>query len=102
MWTGPRRPGRPRWKWARWAAYFGRRFGQAAQFAADGALAAADPADRGRCLAAGGRIHHAAGDLDQAELLLGEAVSLARARTGSPRPPGSACCARTRAGPRRR
>ena len=25
-----------------------------------------------------------------------------RARTGSPRPPGSACCARTRAGPRRR
>ena len=60
-----------------WAAYFGRRFGQAAQFAADGALAAADPADRGRCLAAGGRIHHAAGDLDQAELLLGEAVSLA-------------------------
>ena len=61
-----------------WAAYFGRRFGQAAQFAADGALAAADPADRGRCLAAGGRIHHAAGDLDQAELLLGEAVSLAQ------------------------
>ena len=61
-----------------WAAYFGRRFGQAAQFAEDGALAAADPADRGRCLAAGGRIHHAAGDLDQAELLLGEAVSLAQ------------------------
>ncbi len=61
-----------------WAAYFGRRFDQAAQFAADGALAAADPADRGRCLAAGGRIHHAAGDLDQAELLLGEAVSLAQ------------------------
>jgi DNA-binding SARP family transcriptional activator/tetratricopeptide (TPR) repeat protein len=61
-----------------WASYFGRRFGQAAQFAADGALAAADPADRGRCLAAGGRIHHAAGDLDQAELLLGEAMSLAQ------------------------
>ena len=61
-----------------WAAYFGRRFDQAAQFAADGALAATDPADRGRCLAAGGRIHHAAGDLDQAELLLGEAVSLAQ------------------------
>ena len=61
-----------------WASYFGRRFGQAAQFAADGALAAADPADRGRCLAAGGRIHHAAGDLDRAELLLGEAVSLAQ------------------------
>ena len=61
-----------------WAAYFGRRFGQAAQFAEDGALAAADPAGRGRCLAAGGRIHHAAGHLDQAELLLGEAVSLAQ------------------------
>ncbi len=61
-----------------WASYFGRRFAQAAQFAADGALAAADPAGRGRCLAAGGRIHHAAGDLDQAELLLGEAVSLAQ------------------------
>ncbi|HEY2127493.1 MAG TPA: BTAD domain-containing putative transcriptional regulator [Streptosporangiaceae bacterium] len=61
-----------------WAAYFGRRFGQAAQFAEDGALAAGDRADRSRCLAAGGRIHHAAGHLDQAELLLGEAVSLAQ------------------------
>jgi DNA-binding SARP family transcriptional activator/tetratricopeptide (TPR) repeat protein len=60
-----------------WASYFGRRFGQAAQFAADGALAAAGPATRGRCLAVGGRIHHAAGDLAQAELLLGEAVTLA-------------------------
>ncbi len=61
-----------------WACYFGRRFGQAAQFAEDGALAAADPADRGRCMAAAGRIHHAAGHLDQAEALLGEAVSLAQ------------------------
>jgi DNA-binding SARP family transcriptional activator/tetratricopeptide (TPR) repeat protein len=60
-----------------WASYFGRRFGQAAQFAEDGALAAEDPASRARCLAAGGRTHHAAGDLAQAERLLGEAFSLA-------------------------
>jgi DNA-binding SARP family transcriptional activator/tetratricopeptide (TPR) repeat protein len=60
-----------------WAAYFGRQFAQAAQFAEDGALAAADTATRARCLAAGGRTHHAAGDLAQAELLLGEAFSLA-------------------------
>ena len=60
-----------------WAAYFGRDFAQAAQFAADGALAADDAATRARCLAVGGRTHHAAGDLAQAELLLGEAFSLA-------------------------
>jgi tetratricopeptide (TPR) repeat protein len=60
-----------------WACYFDRRFGQAAQFAADGALAAADPATRSRCLAVGGRTRHAAGDLAQAELLLGEAFALA-------------------------
>ena len=60
-----------------WAAYFGRDFAQAAQFAEDGALAADDPATRARCLAAGGRTHHAAGDLARAELLLGEAFSLA-------------------------
>ena len=60
-----------------WAAYFGRDFAQAAQFAEDGALAADDPATRARCLAVGGRTHHAAGDLAQAELLLGEAFSLA-------------------------
>ena len=60
-----------------WASYFGRRFGQAAQFAEDGALAAVDPATRARCLAVGGRTHHAAGDLAQAERLLGEAFSLA-------------------------
>jgi DNA-binding SARP family transcriptional activator len=60
-----------------WACYFDRRFAQAAQFAADGALAAADAATRSRCLAAGGRTHHAAGDLARAELLLGEAFSLA-------------------------
>jgi DNA-binding SARP family transcriptional activator/tetratricopeptide (TPR) repeat protein len=60
-----------------WASYFGRNFGQAAQFAEDGALAAADAATRARCLAAGGRTHHAAGDLARAELLLGEAFTLA-------------------------
>ncbi len=60
-----------------WACYFDRRFAQAAQFAADGALAAADSVTRSRCLAVGGRTRHAAGDLAQAELLLGEALSLA-------------------------
>jgi DNA-binding SARP family transcriptional activator/tetratricopeptide (TPR) repeat protein len=60
-----------------WAAYFGRDFAQAAQFAEDGALAADDPGTRARCLAVGGRTHHAAGDLARAELLLGEAFSLA-------------------------
>ena len=60
-----------------WASYFGRDFAQAAQFAADGALAAEDAATRARCLAAGGRTRHAAGDLAQAELLLGEAFALA-------------------------
>jgi hypothetical protein len=60
-----------------WACYFDRRFAEAAQFAADGALAAPDPATRSRCLAVGGRTRHAAGDLTQAELLLGEAFALA-------------------------
>jgi DNA-binding SARP family transcriptional activator/tetratricopeptide (TPR) repeat protein len=60
-----------------WASYFGRRFAQAAQFAADGALAAPDPVTRARCLTVGGRTCHAAGDLGQAELLLGEAMALA-------------------------
>jgi DNA-binding SARP family transcriptional activator/tetratricopeptide (TPR) repeat protein len=60
-----------------WASYFGRSFAQAVQFAADGALAAPDSATRARCLTVGGRTWHAAGDLGQAELLLGEAMSLA-------------------------
>ena len=60
-----------------WACYFDRRFGQAAQFAADGALASADPAIRSRCLAVGGRTLHAAGDLAQADMLLSEAFALA-------------------------
>jgi DNA-binding SARP family transcriptional activator len=60
-----------------WASYFARRFAQAAQFAEDGALAAADPATRARCLAVGGRTRHAAGDLAGAEAQLGEALALA-------------------------
>ena len=60
-----------------WASYFGRQFAQAIQFAEDGALAAEDATTRARCLAVGGRTQHAAGDLAQAELLLGEAFSLA-------------------------
>jgi DNA-binding SARP family transcriptional activator len=60
-----------------WASYFGRDFAQAAQFAEDGALAAADAATRARCLAVGGRTQHAAGDLARAELLLSEAFALA-------------------------
>ncbi len=61
-----------------WACYFDRRFGQAAQFAADGALAAADPATRSRCLSVGGRTRHAAGELAEAEALLAEAFTLAQ------------------------
>ncbi len=60
-----------------WASYFGRQFAQATQFAEDGALAAEDATTRARCLAVGGRTRHAAGDLAGAELLLGEAFSLA-------------------------
>ena len=60
-----------------WASYFSRRFAEAIQFAEDGALAAEDATTRARCLAAGGRTRHAAGDLAQAELLLAEALSLA-------------------------
>ncbi len=60
-----------------WACYFDRRFAQAAQYADDGALAAGDAATRSRCLAVGGRTRHAAGELAAAELLLGEAFSLA-------------------------
>ena len=79
--TGGRGAGRPAGPAAlevgAWASYFGRDFAQAAQFAEDGALAADDAATRARCLAAGGRTRHAAGDLARAELLLGEAFSLA-------------------------
>ena len=60
-----------------WAAYFDRRFGPAAQFAEDGAIAAADGATRARCLAVAGRIHHAGGQLTAAESQLTEALSIA-------------------------
>ncbi len=60
-----------------WAAYFDRRFGQAVQFAEDGAIAAADGATRARCLAVAGRIHHAGGQLTAAESQLTEALSIA-------------------------
>jgi DNA-binding SARP family transcriptional activator len=59
-----------------WACYFDRQFARAAAYAQDGAVAAADPATRARCLAVGGRTRHAAGDLAQAEMLLGEALAL--------------------------
>jgi DNA-binding SARP family transcriptional activator len=60
-----------------WAAYFGRSFAQAAQFADDGAMVAAEDATRARCLAVAGRIRHAAGDLTGAEARITEAMSLA-------------------------
>ena len=60
-----------------WASYFGRSFARAAQFAADGALAADQPGLRARCLAVGGRTRHAAGDLAAAEYALSEAFALA-------------------------
>ncbi len=60
-----------------WAAYFGRHFGQAVQFAEEGAIAAADTAIRARCLAVAGRIHHAAGDLAAAEAQLTDALASA-------------------------
>jgi DNA-binding SARP family transcriptional activator/tetratricopeptide (TPR) repeat protein len=60
-----------------WACYFDRQFAQATQFAQDGVIAAADQATRSRCLAVGGRIRHAAGDLAGAEPMLSEACALA-------------------------
>jgi len=60
-----------------WASYFDRRFAQAIRFADDGAIAACDRPTRARCLAVGGRIRHAAGDLARAESLLSEAYELA-------------------------
>ena len=60
-----------------WAAYFDRHFGPAAQFAEDGAIAAADGVTRARCLAVAGRIHHAGGQLTTAESQLTEALAIA-------------------------
>jgi DNA-binding SARP family transcriptional activator len=59
-----------------WASYFNRNFDQAAQFAADGAVAA-DGVVRTRCLMVGGRTQHARGNLDAAEALLVEALDVA-------------------------
>lgn len=55
-----------RWEAAAWAAYFDRRFDEAASYADDGALSADDPASRTRCLVASGRILHARGELGRA------------------------------------
>lgn len=55
-----------RWEAAAWAAYFDRRFDEAASYADDGALSADDPASRIRCLVASGRILHARGELGPA------------------------------------
>jgi DNA-binding SARP family transcriptional activator len=60
-----------------WASYFDRRFAPAAQFAEEGAIAAADAATRARCLAVAGRIWHAAGDLARAQTQLVAAMKLA-------------------------
>jgi DNA-binding SARP family transcriptional activator len=60
-----------------WTSYFDRRFADAAQFADDGVLAADSLPARARCLAVGGRIRHAAGDLSGAERLLTDALTLA-------------------------
>lgn len=55
-----------RWEAAAWAAYFDRRFDDAASYADDGALAADDATSRTRCLVASGRILHARGELGRA------------------------------------
>lgn len=55
-----------RWEAAAWAAYFDRRFDDAASYADDGALAAEDTASRTRCLIASGRILHARVELERA------------------------------------
>ncbi|NYI43812.1 DNA-binding SARP family transcriptional activator [Nocardioides aromaticivorans] len=55
-----------RWEAAAWAAYFDRRFDEAASYADDGALSADDPGSRTRCLVASGRILHARGELGSA------------------------------------
>lgn len=58
--------GPSRWEAAAWAAYFDRRFDDAASYADDGVLSADDPVSRTRCLVAAGRILHARGDLGRA------------------------------------
>ncbi len=68
------RSGPMRWETAAWAAYFDRRFDDAASYAEDGTLAADDVASRTRCLVASGRILHARGELDRARERLGTAL----------------------------
>lgn len=58
--------GSQRWEAAAWAAYFDRRFDDAASYADDGALAAEDDVSHTRCLIASGRILHARGELGRA------------------------------------
>jgi len=59
-----------------WACYFGREFDQAIGFAQDGEFAAGDQFLRARCQIVGARTHHARGDLQTAEQLLGEALGV--------------------------
>ena len=67
-----------RWEAAAWAAYFDRRFDDAASYADDGALAAEDAASRARCLVASGRILHARGELSRAGQQLDAALHEAK------------------------
>ncbi|TNM40350.1 hypothetical protein FHP29_09825 [Nocardioides albidus] len=68
------RSGPMRWETAAWAAYFDRRFDDAASYADDGILAADDAPSRTRCLVASGRILHARGQLDLARERLDAAM----------------------------
>ncbi len=74
--------GPERWETAAWAAYFGRRFGDAIRYADDATLAAESSRARTRGLVASGRILHAGGDLARAEQRLAEAL---RTATGEER-----------------
>lgn len=69
--------GAPRWEAAAWAAYFDRRFDDAASYADDGALGAEDVVARTRCLVASGRILHARGELGTARERLSTALEAA-------------------------
>lgn len=69
------RSGPMRWETAAWAAYFDRRFDDAASYADDGTLAAEDDTSRTRCLVASGRILHARGELDRARDRLDAALA---------------------------
>jgi DNA-binding SARP family transcriptional activator len=66
-----------------WAAYFGRQVDDAIALAEDGARLATDATGRARCLAIGGRVHHALGQLAEAEPLLEVAAELAEGPTAA-------------------